>query len=65
LQTIEGFAEDRMDLKNRTARRFSPAMETKRENVLRSFESAAVLYIKRPYWIAGVPPRQALAIRPR
>ena len=25
----------------------------------------AVLYIKRPYWIAGVPPRQALAIRPR
>ena len=27
-------------------------------------DHAAVLYIKRPYWIAEVLPRQALAIRP-
>ena len=43
----------------------APAMETKELVVLREFQHAAVLYIKRPYWIAGVPPRQALAIRPR
>ena len=49
----------------RTARVSAPAMETKELVVLREFQHAAVLYIKRPYWIAEVPPRQALAIRPR
>ena len=28
-------------------------------------DHAAVLYKERPYWIAGVSPRQALALRPR
>ena len=54
----------RRSLQKRTARVSASAMETRELVVLREFQHAAVLYIKRPYWIAEVPPRQALAIRP-